>query len=154
MPSTSHISGLRVALVAAIALSATWSLGTEAAATVPGSSVPAKLVGVWHKQLTKAQWDRVGASRAGGVYTAVVRKNGTVIVYLPGEYRAGCRSCAPDFRTTFRTAGARLTLGNVPACSFKGAYTWRTAGRTLVLTAVADNLCPIREAFFGGRWKR
>jgi hypothetical protein len=83
----------------------------------------------------------------------VVKKSAAVTVYLPGEYRPGCSFCQ-DFTTTFRTTGARLTLGGVPVCSFKGVYNWHLAGRTLIVKPVADKKCVVRETFFGGRWRR
>ena len=84
----------------------------------------------------------------------MVKKTGAVIVYLPGGYRRGCGSCTPDFETTVTTAGARLTLGSVPVCSFKGVYSWVLSGRTLIVKPIADKRCQVRETFFGGRWKR
>lgn len=104
--------------------------------------------------MTKAEWDRVGVSRDIGVFTIVVKRTGNVIVYLPGTYRPGCNSCTQDFETTIMTAGARLMLGSVPVCSFKGTYAWSVAGKTLTLKPIADKNCPVRETFFGGRWKR
>jgi hypothetical protein len=139
--------------VAAFALAMAWPVGTADAATTPTAQVPAKLLGVWHKNMTKAEWDRVGVSRAVGVYTFVIKKTGAIIIYLPGEYRPGCGSCK-DFATTISTAGARLTLGRVPVCSFKGVYSWLVSGRTAILKPVADERCQLRETFFGGRWKR
>ena len=127
---------------------------TEAATTTRTAGVPAKLVGVWHKNMTQAEWDRVGVSRALGVYTIVIKKTGQVIVYLPGTYRAGCTLCFPDFETNLTTASAGLMLGGVPVCSFKGVYGWSVSGRALILKPIADKKCPVRETFFGGRWKR
>ena len=142
-----------------------WSVGAFVALVVASpvatggaatrtADVPAKLLGVWHKKLTQAEWARVGVSRESGVYTAVIMKNGDVVVYLPGGYRQGCHSCTQDFATTIKTAGTRLTLGSVPACSFKGTYSWLASRRTLILKPIADKECPIRETFWGGRWKR
>lgn len=134
------------AMAAAFALAVACPVATGGAATTRTAGVPAKLVGVWHKKLTQAEWDRVGASPPVGVYTVVIKKTGDVIVYLPGG--------TYDFTTTITTVGARLTLGNVPRCSFKGVYRWSASGRTLILEPTADKSCPIRETFFGGRWKR
>jgi hypothetical protein len=139
-------------MVAAFML-AVWPVGTGGAATAPTAHVPAKLLGVWHKNMTKAEWDRAGVSRTVGVYTFVVKKTGAIIIYRPGDYRPGCGACE-DFATTISTAGARLTLGNVPVCSFKGLYSWSVSGRTATLKPVADKRCQVRETFFGGRWKR
>ena len=70
-----------------------WSVGAFVALVVASpvatggaatrtADVPAKLLGVWHKKLTQAEWARVGVSRESGVYTAVIMKNGDVVVYL------------------------------------------------------------------------
>ena len=95
---------------------------TEAATTTRTAGVPAKLVGVWHKNMTQAEWDRVGVSRALGVYTIVIKKTGQVIVYLPGTYRAGCTLCFPDFETNLTTASAGLMLEGSPYAPSR-AYT-------------------------------
>jgi hypothetical protein len=139
-----------LALALAIALPA----ATGGAATGRTGELPANLRGVWHKTMTQKEWDRAGVYRTVGVYTAVIKKTGAVVIYLPNAYRAGCGSCASDFATTITTNAGHLTVGNVPACSFKGAYSWTASSRTLVLKPIADKRCPVREAFFGGRWKR
>jgi hypothetical protein len=141
-------------IAAAFALAAASPAAAGGAATTGTASVPGKLAGTWHKNMTKAEWDRVGVARDVGVYTIVIKRTGGVIVYLPGSYRPGCTSCSPDFETAITTGGARLMLGNVPVCSFKGTYGWAIYGRTLTLKPIADKKCPVREAFFGGRWKR
>ena len=85
----------------------------------------------------------------------MIKKTGAVTVYKPGDYRTNCgSSCYEDFTTTFRPSGSRLTLGNVPVCSFKGVYSWHMTGSTLTVTPVADTRCVVRATFFGGRWKR
>jgi hypothetical protein len=142
------------AIAAAFAAAIACPVATGAAATTRAVGVPAKLVGAWHKNMTQAQWDRIGVSRTVGVFSIVIKKTGDVIVYLPGTYRPGCSSCTPDFETTVTTAGARLTLGSVPVCSFKGVYGWTVSGRTLILKPIADKRCQVRETFFGGRWNR
>lgn len=145
----------RWAIVGAFALATAWPVATSGAATTRTGAVPPKLLGVWHKTMTQAEWDRVGVYRNVGVYTFVVKKTGAVTVYLPGEYRPGCSSsCIQDFTTTFKTTGGRLTLGRVPVCSFDGVYGWHLARRTLTVRPVADTRCAVRAAFFGGRWKR
>jgi hypothetical protein len=141
-------------LVAAFAFALTWSAAAVGAATTRTGHVPVKLLGVWHKTMTKAQWKRAGVTREAGVYTFLVKKAGTITIYRPGDYRPGCSDCAEDFTTTFRPSGRRLTLGIVPVCSFEGVYSWRLTGRTLIVTPVADKRCVVRETFFGGRWKR
>ncbi len=140
-------------LVAAIALALTWSAAPCGAATGRTGHVPVKLLGVWHKTMTNAQWEHAGVARDAGVYTFVVKKAGTVTIYKPGD-GPGCSFCTEDFTTTFRPNGGRLTLGRVPVCSFEGVYSWHLTGRTLIVTPVADKRCVVRETFFGGRWKR
>ncbi len=143
----------QVPLLAALAFALLCPAVTAAATTGGTSRVPVKLLGVWHKTMTSAQWQHAGVARDVGVYTFVIKEPGTVTIYKPGDYQAGCGLCE-DFSTTFRPNGTRLTLGNVPVCSFNGVYSWRLSGRTLVLTPKADTKCIVRETFFGGRWKR
>ena len=50
----------RWALLAAFALALTWPAATGGAATTETGAVPAKLGGVWHKTMTKAEWARAG----------------------------------------------------------------------------------------------
>ena len=83
------------AVAVAFALALACPVATGGAATARAVDVPAKLVGAWHKKMTPAEWQRVGVYRAPGVYTIVIKKSGRVIVYLPGEYRPGCRLCTP-----------------------------------------------------------
>jgi hypothetical protein len=142
-------------LVAAVSFALTCAAATAGASTLGTEKVPTKLLGVWHKTMTNAQWQRAGVSREAGVYTFVVKKAGTVTVYKPGDYRPGCASfCGEDFTTTFTPTAGRLTLGSVPVCSFNGTYSWHLTGQTLVVTPVADNKCIVRATFFGGKWKR
>jgi hypothetical protein len=140
-------------LAAAFALALAWSAAAGGAATTRTEHVPVKLLGVWHKAMTKAQWERAGVTRDVGVYTFLVKKAGTVTIYRPSAYRPGCSVCE-DFTTTFRPNGGRLTLGSVPVCSFEGLYSWHLSARTLIVAPVADKRCVVRATFFGGRWKR
>jgi hypothetical protein len=140
--------------VAAFAFAFMWPAATGGAATTRTEGVPVKLLGVWHKTMTKAQWEKAGVTRDVGVYPFLVKKAGAVTIYKPGDYQPGCGACTEDFTTTFRPNGARLTLGSVPVCSFKGVYSWHLTGRTLIVTPVADKKCVVRATFFGGRWKR
>ena len=140
-------------IVVAFALAMAWPVATGGAATSRTGAVPTKVLGVWHKTMTKAEWERAGEARDVGLWVFVVKKNGLVTIYRPGGYLPGCARCQ-DFTTTFTTTGGRLTLGSIPVCSFKGVYSWRLAGRTLIVTPVSDKSCVIRETLFGGRWKR
>jgi hypothetical protein len=145
----------RWAIVPAFALAIAWPVATGGATTARTGAVPAKLLGVWHKTMTRAEWEHAGVYRDVGVSTFVIKKTGTVTVYKPGDYRTSCgSSCSEDFTTTFRPSGGHLVLGNVPVCSFEGVYSWRLAQRTLNVRPVADAKCVVRETFFGGRWKR
>lgn len=134
---------------------AVWAAAALATPT-RGHAAPAKLVGVWHRKMTQAQWSRYEVSRPAGLYTMVFTKDGQLWVFLPGSYRASCGiSCStPDFITPFTTAGPRLTLATAPVCGFKGIYHWAVSRRTLILRAIADRSCPPREALFGGRFDR
>ena len=143
----------RGAIVAAFALAMAWPVATGGAATSRTRAVPTKLLGIWHKTMTKAEWERARVTRDAGLWVFVVKKTGLVTIYRPGGYLPGCGGCQ-DFTTTFTTTGGRLTLGTVPVCSFKGVYSWRLAERTLIVTPVADKRCVVRETLFGGHWKR
>ena len=143
----------RWAIVAVIALATAVPVAAGGATTTRAGVVPTKLLGVWHKTMTSADWNRAGLYRDVGVWTFVVKKVGTVTIYKPGAYQPGCSACA-DFTTTFRPNGSHLTLGSVPVCSFSGVYSWRLTGRTLILTPTADKKCIVRATFLGGRWKR
>ena len=70
----------RRAIVAAFALAVAWPVVTVDAATTRTAAVPAKLLGVWHKTMTQADWHRAGVSRDAGVYTFVIKKTGAVTV--------------------------------------------------------------------------
>jgi hypothetical protein len=131
-----------------------WPVTMSGAATIRTGAVPAKLLGVWHKTMTRAEWQRAGVSRDVGVYTFVIKRTGSVTVYKPGEYLPSCGIVCEDFTTTFRPDGGRLTLGSVPVCSFKGVYSWHLTGSTLTVTPVTDAKCVVRATFFGGHWTR
>jgi hypothetical protein len=141
-------------LVAAVFFALTCAVAPAAASRLRTEKVPTKLLGVWHKTMTNAQWQRAGVGREAGVYTFVVKKAGTVTVYKPGDYHRGCTSFCADFTTTFKPTAGRLTLGSVPVCSFSGTYSWHLTGQTLAVTPVADSKCIVRATFFGGNWKR
>jgi hypothetical protein len=145
----------RSVIVTAFVLAMGWSVATGGAATSRTVTVPTKLLGVWHKTMTRAEWDRAGVVRDVGVYTFMIEKTGTVTIYKPGDYRRSCgKSCFEDFTTTFKPTGHRLALGPVPVCSFKGVYTWHLVGSALEVRPLADARCIVRATFFGGRWKR
>ena len=64
-----------------------WPVATGGAATTRAGAVPVKLLGVWHKTMTRAEWEHAGVYRDVGVYTFVIKKTGMVTVYKPGDYR-------------------------------------------------------------------
>jgi hypothetical protein len=86
-------------LAAALALALASSAATGGAATTRTGRVPVKLLGVWHKTMTKAQWERAGVTREVGVYTFLVKKAGAVTIYRPGDY--------PDRADAHRRARSR-----------------------------------------------
>jgi hypothetical protein len=143
-----------IAAACALAIASAWQVATGIAAAARAPDLPPELVGVWHKNMTQADWDRIGVSRSVGVHTIVIGKSGDVIAYQPGPYRPGCSACNQDFQTTIKTTGGRLTLGSVPVCSFEGVYRWTVSGRTLILEPIRDKACVVRETFFSGHWKR
>ncbi len=127
------------------------------AAATRASAVPAKLVGVWSRNVTQANWNKYGQGRAGfpvGVWSIVIKKNGDVEFYVPGSYVTGCKACVPDVVTDFTIRATSLTVGPVPVCSTKGIYSWKVSGRLLTLRAIADKKCGAREALLSGLWKR
>ena len=131
-------------------------------ATVTGVRVvPAKLIGVWSRNVTVANWRKYSDVQIGptGVWTMVIKKGGGVDFYTPNTYRPGCvpiHSCYPDFLDRFTVADARLTVAPVPTgCPTKGLYGWKTS-RTerLTLGLIADKECLERAAILAGTWKR
>src|SRR6476659_3332129 len=99
-------------MVAAFVLAMVWPVATGGAATARRGAVPAKLLGVWHKTMTKGEWQRAGVTRDVGVYLFVVKKTGLITIYRPGAYLPTCGACQ-DFTTTVATTGGRLALGSV-----------------------------------------
>ena len=144
----------RWAIVAVFALAMAWPVATGGAATIQTGAVPPKLLGVWHKTMTRAQWQRAGVyPRRRRLHIRGQEDRGRHHLQA-GRLSNGVQRLYEDFTTTFRPNGGRLTLGSVPVCSFKGVYSWHLTGRTLIVTPVADKRCVVRETFFGGRWKR
>ena len=134
-----HNAGLRsstvvVALVVAVA-------GGTAAAT-DSKAVPANLVGRWSRNVEDATFP------FPGVWSMVIKKNGTVAFYQPG-------GSSVDFTTTFDvTANGRLNVGTVPICPTKAVYRAKTSGKLLTITKVSDKQCPTRAKLYSGVWKR
>ena len=85
------------------------ALGPTASGLASGSTLPAKLVGAWDRNVTSG-------GPIHGVWTMVVKKNGAVDFYTPGGYRPGCiakHTCIVDFSTTYAVAGSRLNVGGL-----------------------------------------
>jgi len=152
-----HMSAVAVALAVFVAVPLT-SGAADAAKT---GGVPAELVGVWSRSVTKANWKKYGITpglpgESGGypvgVWTIVVKKSGSISAYSPNGYIANCATCLADFKQRFSSAGAVLTFAPEP-CSAKGLYRWKVAGSALTLGLVADK-CGERKALFIGLWKR
>ena len=151
-----------ITLVVTAALIVPVATGT-AAATKAGA-VPAKLVGVWNRSVTQANYVKYGQGQRGfpvGVWHMVIKQNGAVAFYTPDGYFANCKACLPYFTDHFSTAGARLTAGpsigiesEDPCDKTRGVYGWSVSGRSLTLKVIADKKCRPREALLTGVWKR
>jgi hypothetical protein len=157
MGSLSRRAALRCSAVV-LAVAVVVPVASGIAAATDAGAVPPKLVGVWSRNLTQANLNKYGLSRAFhpvGVWTIVVKNRGDVDVYTPGKYRAGCKACYPTFPIFFSATGARVTIGPDPECSgTRGVYGWEVSGRALTLKLIADKTCGPREALFPGVWKR
>jgi hypothetical protein len=116
------------------------------------SVVPAKLVGCWQRNVTSANYERVGiAGFPTGVWSMTIKKSGSVALFTPGS---GCVGSFADFTTRLSVTAGRLTFGSVPVCTSKGVYSWKVLGKSLTLHAVADKECAPRIGLFTGVWKR
>ena len=129
------------------------ALGPTASGLASGSTLPAKLVGAWDRNVTSG-------GPIHGVWTMVVKKNGAVDLYTPGGYRPGCiakHTCIVDFSTTYAVAGSRLNVGGLKGtfvtCFAKATYSWKVAGKSLTLKAIADKtkVCADRVALLKRR---
>lgn len=140
-----------------LAVAAIIPVATGLAVVTEASAVPAKVVGVWTRNVTRADWTRYGpgSREPVGVWTMVVKKRGDVALYPPGKYRAGCKACVshPDF---FSIVDLALIIGPDARCpGTKGIYHWEAVGRALTIMPIAENKqCWAREATFSGVWKR
>src|SRR5436305_1594848 len=73
------------------------------AAATEASAFSGRLVGVWQRNVTKANFQKYGAAKydfPSGVWTMVIRKNGNVKFYVPDSYVKGCTQCVPDVVTS------------------------------------------------------
>jgi hypothetical protein len=117
--------------------------GAMASASTTG--VPKAMVGCWDRHAPALP---VGTS--AGVWLMKITSGGELLAYTPGT-----KSCSgePDFTGTISVAGSHLTIGQLPVCGTKGAYTWKAAMKALTLKATTDS-CPSRKLLFTGAWKK
>jgi hypothetical protein len=132
-----------VVLAAAAVALVTLLNGAVASASTRG--VPRAMVGCWNRHAPALP---VGTS--AGVWLMKITRGDELLAFTPGT-----KSCSaqPDFTGTISVAGSRLTIGQLPVCPTKGAYTWKAATRALTLKATRDN-CPSRKLLFTGKWKK
>ena len=103
------------------------------------------MVGCWHRHAPALP---VGTS--AGVRLMKITSDGELLAYTPGTKNC---SAQPDFTGTISVAGSHLTIGQLPVCGTKGAYTWKAAMKVLTLKATTDS-CPSRRLLFTGAWKK
>ena len=105
------------------------SVASGTAGATDSKVVPANLVGWWSRNVEDATFP------FPGVWSMVIKKNGTVAFYQPG-------GSSVDFTTTFdATVNGRLNVGTVPICPTKAVYRWKTSGKRLTITKVSDKQC-------------
>jgi hypothetical protein len=117
--------------------------GAVASAATRG--VPKAMVGCWSRHAPALP---VGTS--AGVWLMKITKGGELLAFTPGTKSCGAQ---PDFTGAISVAGRRLTIGQLPVCSTKGAYTWKAATKALTLKVTRDR-CPSRKLLFTGAWKK
>jgi len=118
--------------------------GTAASRT--DQRVPQPLVGCWHRH--------VGALPVGtgpGVWAIKITRLGKLAAYTPGTTACNANS---DFTATVSVTKNVLTIGSVPICATKGAYTWKASTTTLTLQAKADKSCAARALLLTGVWRK
>ena len=125
------------------------------AAVTGASAIPAKVVGVWSRNVTTAEWKKYGVvGEPAGVWEIRFFKNGNISVYRPSPT---CSSCEADATPLASVTGASLKIGPIADCmtteGFYGWYGWKITGRTLALKLLTD-ACGPRKALFTGTWKR
>ncbi len=140
-----HISAQAAAVVGALVITVDVpSFGGAASAST--KVVPKAMVGCWHRHVPALP---VGTS--AGVWLMKITSGGKLAAYTPGTTTCGDFS---DFTAHISVAGSHLTIGSVPLCATKGAYTWKAAASTLTLAATADKSCSARTLLFTGVWKK
>ena len=145
-------SGVRWCSAVVLAVVVVVPVSSGFAAEIRTSAVPAKLVGVWSRNVDLKKYGVV--SEPSGVWTIRFFTNGNVDVYMPAPT---CSTCQAGATPIFSVTGARLKIGPMADCiRSEDRYGWyglRITGRTLVLRLLSDS-CGIRKALFTGTWKR
>jgi hypothetical protein len=126
------------------------------ARTQEATSLPKEIVGGWSRNVTATNYQQHGVAPGYpvGAWTMLVLNTGDVYFYTGRGYPPHCNACVADFSTRVTVVGPRLTVAPIPVCSTPGVYGWKTTGRALTLTLVADKHCGPRAALLSGVWKR
>ena len=117
------------------------------AAAVRANAFPAQLVGTWTRTVTKADVTREEAapSLAGSACTLTVKRGGSariVCPHTPGAVFTG--TIVPKGKNHVQVVFGDLS---------PNSYSWRVAGRHLVLAKLEDPT-PDRAATMAGTWTR
>ena len=158
---TSAIQSCRVGRAVAALLIAGLIVPVGGATSAPSAAngVPGKLIGRWNRNITHADFRGVGSEDFGSGIFAMVVKQRTLDVYLPG-------STFSWFTTRLAgLSGGRLAIGGAPGegspggggfpyCRDKGLYRWKLVGRLLTMTKLSDPHCPSRVALYVGIWRK
>lgn len=136
---------LRGGVVPTVGLVALVVLVNGAAASASTAGVPKAMAGCWHRHAPALP---VGTS--AGVWLIKLTTSGELLAYTPGT--TSCNQ-EPDFTGRISVAGSRLTIGQLPVCPTKGAYTWKASKRVLTLKATKDS-CSSRKLLFTGTWAK
>ena len=127
------------------------ALAAVGAAAAQTTTVPQKLVGCWHRNVTDADFTKAGTGGfPTGVWSFSIKKGGALAVFTPGT---GCNG-ASDFTSSVSATATRMTFHAVPVCTSNGVYSWKVSGKRLTLRHIADNDCEPRVGLFDGVWKR
>jgi hypothetical protein len=142
--------------VVALAIAVSVLAPSGVARTQEATSVPKQIVGGWSRDVTTTNYKQHGVAPGYpvGAWTMLVLNTGVVYVYTGRGYPPHCNACVADFSTSLTVVGPRLTIAPIPVCSTPGLYGWKTTGRVLTLTLIADKHCGPRAALFTGAWKR
>jgi hypothetical protein len=136
---------VRGGVVLAVAVVALIALLMGAVASASTTALPKVMVGCWHRHAPALP---VGTS--AGVWLMKITSGGKLAAYTPGTTRC---DAFPDFTGTISVVGSRLTIGQLPVCPTKGAYTWKALKGALTLKATKDG-CSSRKLLFTGLWTK